>query len=234
VGYRLSSDSQADLSWYWCSAEADIGQKSNAGATIERARVLAASNVGAGPIPAEPPSGIRLALAASNFESRRAAQDARLRMYWLLGPPAQDRGQLVDPMPDRAEKHRVRLLKVDRTVRRLIRMPRGAWHQLILYRVYGPVTRHPLMYGKLGTELSNLVEYTPTVCARIRAGVPPQQAGEAVLHKDVSLRAVTDVRLEAEALLVAASRAYEVAEAAERDDRTAARSARFRAILGAA
>ncbi len=247
--YRLPSDLQADLSWYWCDADADLGVCS--GGDIEHR----------GPPPDSGPSTSRKPKAETRTEQRmvrHAAKDEEIRLMWhtlkctgdshansiddpvnngllAAGEPA-----LFDrtPMPAWARRivsrDRAKMTRVHATVNRLARGPNGARHQRVLYRVYGPVSRHPVCYGRVGSELAPLVEYTDAVVAKMAAGALPSEAGEAVLHKGVTEKAVRQVREQAQAMLEAASRAYEACHEAEKTERQHARRARFRALLGAA
>jgi hypothetical protein len=227
ASYRLPHDMQDDLTWFWCEAESEMGVRSSTGALIDRLE-------------------LRIGMARSGREQandteprtihwRRARIDAALRLYCLFGTVHDsDQFRVRDPMPDAAARARDRSTRIHSAVVRLVQLPGGPGHTRVLHRVYGPATRHPLCYGRVGSELAPLIEYTPMVWDTMRAeSCTAQEAGEKLLRKSGEKMAY-DLKEQAQALLVSSSRAFYALYQDEKRSRQETRRAKFREILGAA
>jgi hypothetical protein len=250
-GFRLSSDVQAELTWIWCYADADLGMCIGADLS-HRGPPDKEQLQKQGMREVEHERGQRF----RSSKAKLAKRDEELRLMWQTIVCKGDRhvsakDDPVDctmasggepfvmdrtPMPQWAmrivSKDRQKATRVHRTLQRLIGYDSGIVHARVLYRAYGPVLRHPVCYGRVGAELSPIVEHTNVVAALIRAGQTPQDAGESLLRKGSEM-VVHRVKARAEAMLVAASKSYTKAHQEERRQRMQDREAKFRALLRA-
>lgn len=136
--YRLPGELRADLEWYWCRADADLGVHSNMSATIARANLLAHGKHDVDLD--ERPSGVRLALADANFDrvaAARARRDEALRLFCVLGKPKHDQPFYAELMPEHSERWRRKLRLIHSVLARLVKSQDGLRHEQALFMVYG-------------------------------------------------------------------------------------------------
>lgn len=257
MGYRLKPDMQSDLEWYWCQCDADLGVCST-GNIEHRAPKEVEQTEG---VVVRDRRGWRKLSPEVRADVRWSKQDEEIRLMWRelkckgdthvvsIEDPVWPDGMLDEdglrrdglprtPMPTWARRvisnDRRRAVTIHAAITRMVKTDGGPRHERVLYRVYGPATRHPVCYGRIGSELAPIVEYTDAVSRFMTAGVTRTEAGEKVLGKGTSDRQVAEVRVQANRLLEEASRAY--AEAAEANDaeRGRERKRRIPVILGAA
>lgn len=260
-GYRLTSDVRSELTWLWCYADGDLGMCHGANiesrGIVEKSDIdedefnkLGLMSWKCGP------RGSRAASKKESKQARIAKRDEELRLMFQTIVCKGDghvsaKDDPVDctmasggepfvmdrtPMPQWAMRinspERKKATRIHRTLQLLIGAEDGIVHHRVLYRVYGPVQRHPVCYGRIGEELAPLVEYTDVVAELIRSGMTPTDAGESLLRKGNEV-AAHRVKGQAEKLLQAASHAYSAAHHNERKRRTQDREAKFRALLRA-
>jgi hypothetical protein len=252
MGYRLPPDKQTDLTWFWTEADADMGVCSTG--NIEH-RGPPPSDV----VLAESAVRVRRPKRHELAVRRWATRDEELRLMWhelvchgdehvvsiedpvlpTIGDGPMEAGFERTPMPTWARrvisKDRARASRVHATIQRLVRGHSGPAHERVLYRVYGPVMRHPFCYGRVGSELAPLVEYTEVVARLITPAVTPTEAGERCLaKKGVAESQVSLIKRQADALLVAASKAYAECAERQRDEMAEARAMRVHRLMGVA
>lgn len=251
--YRLPSDLQADLAWFWNEADSAVGVCSTGDITHRSP-------------PVDRESGVRLRVyeprrkisrAERGHERQRRIREDVERLWHTLPCKGDEHVNSIDdpvsgvmasggepfildrtPMPQWARRivshDRKRSTQVHAALKILSVSPGGPMHALVLYRTYGPACRHPICYGRVGNELAPLVEYTDQVVRLMGPEVTASEAGERALGKGAPDARVSEIRRQCNSLLEAASRAYFAAATAERTEREEQRASRFRALLGAA
>jgi len=253
--YRLPPDLQADLTWLWTQADADLGVCSG-GDIQHRGPADFEAVRGENGISITESREDNTRNAASSRARSHARYDEEHRLMWHMLVPKGDvhvtstddpaNGIMADngvpfmfdrtPMPQWARriisKDRDRMRRVHGSVQRLLERPNGPRHQRVLFRVYGPVQRHPVYYGRVGSELAPLVEYCDAIASKISPSVTATEAGEQVLNKSTSEIVVRAIKNQADAMLVEASKAYAECDQERRQERIADRRRKFALILG--
>lgn len=223
--YRLPGELRADLEWYWCRADADLGVHSNMSATIARANLLAHGKHDVSGLD-DRPSGIRLALATSGIDrisAARARRDEALRLFCVLGKPKHDQPFYSDLMPEHAERWRRKLRLIHSVLARLVKSQGGLRHEQVLFMVYGDPKQ-----ARLEDEIARLCKLAAT---QVIFDTP----GGGLSEKEIARVAeMPDTRRVAKEMLSVASRSYLDAHVAEIAQRKAEREEQFRARMGAA